>query len=658
LYFLFLFLFIFYFKKDLYIYIKPRERSIGKKERKKKKKAETNGKEMRQKLAYLWESIKWFYDDKIHFLQLHYIYIFLIAFVISTFFYFEPHTEWAYIDALFMGTSVATNTGLNTLSTSTLSTWQTVSMYFGSFFGSHIMISIIVLYVRRHYFSKRFEDVLTFNKAQRLKEENRLRFEKDLANVERAKNRRHSKLSPKERVKRRMSFLSMRSSADYNDEEKGDEEPKRRIRPLSANFSNLDILGHFKKNNAKIESNISDLTRTETIKQSKEINDTSSNEDIHVASSPPSRRFSVMSAPNRIPNRTWTLKRTNSILLHPVDSRDGTLLPTSTRETAVQSLDDDDSLPSVFGDDEDEGETDGEGNPQAGTSHGIAFADNIEKQRELARRRLEQDRKFDEILQRIAGDNDSTVVDHEESRDVEEEDEEMKRIMREPIHKHELTRQQRYRLGGAEYRAIDFLAVLVPMYYLFFGVGFGFVIRIYVAASSYAREVLSTSNDEPVNFWVYSFFISLSGLNNLGISPLDASMSPFQQAPAMLIITMILILCGNTAYALLLRLIIWTLYKMTPKKYIMRRETFRYLLDHPRRCYTTLFPSTQTKWLLIVLFAITLVEFITFLALNYWLPVLKDLDWGARILDSLFQSIATRSGTRLFFFYFIKMQGY
>jgi hypothetical protein len=268
-----------------------------------------------------------------------------------------------------------------------------------------------------------------------------------------------------------MSFLSMRSSADYNDEEKGDEEPKRRIRPLSANFSNLDILGHFKKNNAKIESNISDLTRTETIEQSKESNDASSthssNADIHVASSPPPRRFSVMSAPNRVPNRTWTPKRTNSILLHPMDSQDGTLLPTSTRETAVQSLDDDDSLPSVFGDDEDEGETDGEGNPQAGTSQGIAFADNIEKQRELARRRLEQDRKFDEILQRIAGDNDSTVVDHEESRDVEEENEEMKRIMREPIHKHELTRQQRYRLGGAEYRALDFLAVLVPMYYLF-----------------------------------------------------------------------------------------------------------------------------------------------------------------------------------------------
>lgn len=121
-------------------------------------------------------------------------------------------------------------------------------------------------------------------------------------------------------------------------------------------------------------------------------------------------------------------------------------------------------------------------------------------------------------------------------------------------------------------------------------------------------------------------------------------MVPFQSAPCILILNMILILAGNTAYAIVLRLIIWILYKITPKTYIMRRETFRYLLDHPRRCYTTLFPATQTKWLLIVLIGITAVEFITFVALNYWLPVLSGLDWGARILDGLFQSVATRNG--------------
>ncbi|KAI8970230.1 cation transport protein-domain-containing protein [Mycotypha africana] len=271
------------------------------------------------------------------------------------------------------------------------------------------------------------------------------------------------------------------------------------------------------------------------------------------------------------------------------------------------------------------------------STQGIAFSEDIERQREIARRRLEQDRRFEDILQRIAGDID-------QSADAETEDEEMKRIMREPIHKSELTREQRYRLGGAEYRAIDFLTRLVPAYYIFFIVGFGFFFRIYVAASSYAQKVLETLHENgPIDPWFFSFYTSLSAFNNLGLIPIDSGMVPFQSAPCALILTMILILVGNTAYAICLRLIIWILYKITPKTYVMRRETFRYLLDHPRRCFTTLFPATQTKWLLLVLVAITAVEFITFIALNYWLPVLENLDWGARILDGLFQSVATRS---------------
>ncbi|KAI9486912.1 MAG: cation transport protein-domain-containing protein [Benjaminiella poitrasii] len=257
---------------------------------------------------------------------------------------------------------------------------------------------------------------------------------------------------------------------------------------------------------------------------------------------------------------------------------------------------------------------------------GIAFADNIERQREIARRRLEQDRRFDDILQRIAN-NDAPVIDDS--------------II---VHKSQLTRQERYRLGGAEYRAIDFLTRLVPIFYVGTIILFSFLLRIYVACSKYAQQVLATSNETgPVNSWFFSFFVSLSSFNNLGLMPIDASMVPFQSAPCMLILTMFLILVGNTAYAICLRFIIWLMYRLTPETYVMRRETLKYLLDHPRRCYTTLFPATQTKWLVIVLVGITAVEFVTFIALNYWLPVLKGIDWGSRILDSLFQSVATRN---------------
>ncbi|KAI8997870.1 cation transport protein-domain-containing protein [Pilobolus umbonatus] len=223
-------------------------------------------------------------------------------------------------------------------------------------------------------------------------------------------------------------------------------------------------------------------------------------------------------------------------------------------------------------------------------------------------------------------------------------------IMREPIAKSELTRNERYRIGGTEYRSLDMLARLVPIYYLGFIILFGFFFRIYVACSDYAQEVLRSSNSNgPVDPWFFSFFMSLSSYANLGLNHLDASMVPFQNAPAPLILAIILILVGNTAFAIVLRFIIWTCYKLTPKSKIMTRETYRYLLDHPRRCFTTLFPAVQTWWLLIILIAITLVELVCFLALNYWLPVLKGITGGSRFLDGLFQSVATRNGTQLIY---------
>ncbi|EPB86743.1 hypothetical protein HMPREF1544_06441 [Mucor circinelloides 1006PhL] len=621
--------------------------------------------------------IEWFYHNKIHFLQLHYLYILLLSFLGSTFFYFQPGTTYAYIDALFMSTSAVTNTGLNTINMSSLSTWQALIMYFGSFFGSHVMISIIIVYVRRHYFSKRFEDILIFNKAQRLREANRRKFEKNISEME--KQRRKStgeSIKGDKPLRRRLSFISVRSSTKDEDTMPQPVTARRKKsrfsapRPLSTGVSHFDLMAHFKKKHSQgIDTNqpMQNLNDSASETQSeggayevvhpreahvKSISHETDMTDDDISMST-LRNNSNHSEDDTLPirasseadNHTYPLLNATTNLSISSSSHN----PNTNTSHSILFVDDGrPHHPTDTTNDDDE-----EHNNTVSGNQGIAFAENIERQREIARRRLEQDRRFEDILQRIAGDAadsasapnaNSAPTDQGIMMDIETEDEEMKRIMREPIHKSELTRQQRYRIGGAEYRAIDFLTILVPIYYLFCVLGFGFFLRIYVAASTYAQGVLETTNSTgPIDPWFYSFFLSLSSFNNLGLSLVDASMVPFQSAPCILILNMILILAGNTAYAIVLRLIIWILYKITPKTYIMRRETFRYLLDHPRRCYTTLFPATQTKWLLIVLIGITAVEFITFVALNYWLPVLSGLDWGARILDGLFQSVATRN---------------
>ena len=93
-----------------------------------------------------------------------------------------------------------------------------------------------------------------------------------------------------------------------------------------------------------------------------------------------------------------------------------------------------------------------------------------------------------------------------------EDDEEMMRIMKESIQKSQLTREQCYRLGGAEYRALELLTVIVPSFYFSFTVGFGLLIRMYIASSPFAQEVLTSSTVKgiPMDPWVFSFFLSLS----------------------------------------------------------------------------------------------------------------------------------------------------
>lgn len=630
-----------------------------------------------QTVQAVYRKIQWFYHDKIHFLQLHYLYILAVMFIGSLAFYVQPGTNWSYVDALFMATTAVSNCGINTITMSDLTTWHVVVIYLLSSAGSHIVISVIILYIRRHYFSKRFEDVLMFNKVQRLREADKRKAEKNGRDKEKYNSKRlHLPL------RQRLSFMSVRSVQKIKDEEgnypSAPSTIKEQNHSLPTSFSYNDT----RNLDNKIITNVDNYNEehveqsTQNLSSLPEYNDNETQPEevvsttmvvsppLHSMNSPCSRK-TVDDTNSKLsehrPNSGYSLKCINdSILYNQGCSHLGDSLNcnnfSATSLGYKMNLNNNPNSVVQFGEINKENQ---QQQPQVNEgsvhtiseTHGIAFAENIERQREVARRQLLQDRKHEDNSCKFSGDTDSTCAtdtqytfDPQMTMEADSDDEEMKRIMREPIHKSELTKQQRYRLGGAEYRAIVLLIRLVPFYYLFHVVGFGFIIRIYVALSSYAQEVLMTSNEKPVGPWLFSFFCSLSSFNNLGMSLLNSSMVPFQSDPFILLVNIVLVLAGYTAYAIFLRVIIWAMYKLTPNKFVMRRETLRYLLDHPRRCYTTLFPSTHTKWLLIVLVWITTTQFVSFIALNYWLPVLEHLDWGSRLLDGFFQAAATRNG--------------
>ncbi|KAI9275777.1 cation transporter [Phascolomyces articulosus] len=235
-------------------------------------------------------------------------------------------------------------------------------------------------------------------------------------------------------------------------------------------------------------------------------------------------------------------------------------------------------------------------------------------------------------------------IKDEEQQHHEEEMDECSIWDHDPAHKLELTRKQRYSIGGAEYRAIDFLSIFIPIVYLITTLLSSIAMRIYIAIDVYAQEALRTANDTgPVDPWLFSFFVCFSAHNNLGLAPTSTSLMAFVNAPFPLLLVSFLIIIGNVGYPIVLRFYIWCIYKILPQSRVMDRETLRYLLDHPRRCYTTLFPATQTWWLVFVVIGISLVEWIVFLTTNYWLPVLDGIPWASRIVVGLFQGVSTRN---------------
>ncbi|KAK4236468.1 cation transport protein-domain-containing protein [Achaetomium macrosporum] len=204
---------------------------------------------------------------------------------------------------------------------------------------------------------------------------------------------------------------------------------------------------------------------------------------------------------------------------------------------------------------------------------------------------------------------------------------------------HGLTIEERERLGGCEYRALRVLSVIVPLY---------FVLWQLLGCLALGAWINNSQPGPPlrngINPWWLGIFNGVSAFNNSGMSLLDANMIPFQDSYFVLITMGLLILAGNTAYPIFLRLIIWSLMEFpTPAakrgEYSGLKDTFKFILQYPRRVYTTLFPARPTWWLLFMLILLNSVDWAAFELLNLGNPSMDRIPRGSRVLDGLFQAL-------------------
>lgn len=210
---------------------------------------------------------------------------------------------------------------------------------------------------------------------------------------------------------------------------------------------------------------------------------------------------------------------------------------------------------------------------------------------------------------------------------------------------HGLTDKERARLGGYEYRAVKFLSWLVPCYFVLWQ-----LLGCLGCAAWIAHNRADSARSNGLNPWWVGAFNAVSAFNNSGMSLLDANMTAYQTGYYLLITMGLLILAGNTCYPIFLRLIVWTIYKIVQRfedrseDWRERSCTLRFLLDHPRRCYTNLFPSQHTWWLLLSVIALNGIDWAAFEILNIGNKYIEDFPVGVRVIDGLFQAFAVRSG--------------
>ncbi|KAH7328478.1 cation transport protein-domain-containing protein [Stachybotrys elegans] len=203
----------------------------------------------------------------------------------------------------------------------------------------------------------------------------------------------------------------------------------------------------------------------------------------------------------------------------------------------------------------------------------------------------------------------------------------------------DLTLEQREELGGIEYRSLRTLAVLLLSYF------WGFQLLAIVFLLPYilhSRHYGNVVDDAGVSKVWWAFFTGNSAFMDLGFTLTPDSMNSFTRSEYVLMTMWFFIIIGNTGFPVMLRFIIWVISLVIPKGSGLWEET-RFLLDHPRRCFTLLFPSAANWWLFWILVIMNAVDLLFFLILDLNSEVVEALPVHTRVVNGLFQAASTRT---------------
>ncbi|KAL7819810.1 cation transport domain-containing protein [Trichoderma gracile] len=202
-----------------------------------------------------------------------------------------------------------------------------------------------------------------------------------------------------------------------------------------------------------------------------------------------------------------------------------------------------------------------------------------------------------------------------------------------------LTLEQREELGGIEYRALRTLAIVLLFYFFVFHILAVVCLLPYILANQHFGNILKA--DSIGRVW-WAFWTANVAFMDVGFTLTPDSMNSFATSEWVLMAMWFFIIIGNTGFPVMLRFMIWVASKFTSRGSGLWEE-FRFLLDHPRRCFTLLFPSNANWWLFWILVLLNVIDLVFFIVLDLGAEPITKFPLRNRVVIGLFQAASTRT---------------
>ncbi|KAK2623658.1 hypothetical protein QTJ16_006839 [Diplocarpon rosae] len=594
-----------------------------------------------------------------NFITIHYFWIIGMTIFSSLCLYIRG--EIPYVDALFLGSGSSTQSGLNTIDVNLLNTWQQVVIYLVPMLTNPIVINTFVVFLRLYWFEKRFQHIARESRKHRMTIAKTLSkantHERDIGDEEKGVNGRritvdHGSTKP--------NGITNKNALpeDYTDQVEK-EKTLAQQRPRGSQSSSSST-GQGRGSETAVEDGL-DITGDHYRPQIKFADEVQKNSGL---ANEPVRLPVQRSKEDHIAFLERQRNQDDGAVLRipgprdadagvaPVtlDEQDPLALIMSRRESRLSGqLPHHDTTKTAHFNEDDHPEqppkrniTIAEPSRSPVTEHVVVDSNSTKNTPGALRLRAPRFlRKREEhapharklatlstIKSAISGDKDET----------------MPYLSWEPTVGRnsafvDLTEEQREELGGIEYRSLKALSVVLVFYFI----GFSLFGVLSIVPWIFHKDSFGTLVEGvgARRIW-WGIFTSNSALTDLGFTLTPDSMISFQKAQWLLVVMSFLIIIGNTGFPIMLRIIIWVTSKYVPKDSGLWEE-LKFLLDHPRRCFTLLFPGKATWWLFWILAILNGVDLVFFIILDLGNEVVTDLPVNIRILAGWFQAVSTRT---------------